>query len=275
MGGKKMTVNKASSSPTTVHLSLQGKGGVGKTLVASILVQYFRERGMTVFPVDTDPVNHSLAQYRDLGVESLEVLRDGRVDQRKFDVLLERLLTESGVFVVDSGASTFIPLWYYMLENHVFECLRNAGRRIVVHSVITGGQAMADTLSGFSEVARTTSDRSIVAWLNEYFGYIQQDGSPFREMVAYRDNEQKVLGSVGIARRNQDTFGRDVEEMIASKLTFAEALRNGQFSIMAKQRLKIVRDDLFEQLDALNLDEPPRTAAVVPSGTREKTTLAS
>jgi hypothetical protein len=275
MGGKEMTTNKVGSPQTTVHLSLHGKGGVGKTLVASILVQYFRERGMTVYPVDTDPVNHSLAQYRELGVERLDVVRDGRVDQRQFDVLLERLLTESGLFVVDSGASTFIPLWHYMLENHVLDYLRKSGRRIVVHSVITGGQALADTLSGFTDVARTTSERSIVVWLNEYFGHIQQDGSPFREMAAYRDNEQKVLGAVGIARRNQDTFGRDVEEMIASKLTFAEALRNGQFSIMAKQRLKIVRDDLFEQLDALNLEELLRTAAVVASGTREKTTLAS
>ena len=230
---------------------------------------------MTVYPVDTDPVNHSLAQYRELGVERLDVVRDGRVDQRQFDVLLERLLTESGLFVVDSGASTFIPLWHYMLENHVLDYLRKSGRRIVVHSVITGGQALADTLSGFTDVARTTSERSVVVWLNEYFGHIQQDGSPFREMAAYRDNEQKVLGAVGIARRNQDTFGRDVEEMIASKLTFAEALRNGQFSIMAKQRLKIVRDDLFEQLDALSLDEPLRSGAVVASGTREKTTLAS
>jgi CobQ/CobB/MinD/ParA nucleotide binding domain len=270
-----MTANKAGNPQTTLHLSLQGKGGVGKTLVASIMVQYFRERGKTVCPVDADPVNHSLAQYRELGVEPLEVLRDGRVDQRKFDVLLERLLTESGIFVVDSGASTFIPLWYYMLENQVFDCLRNAGRRIVVHSVITGGQALADTLSGFTEVAETTNERSIVVWLNEYFGYIQQDGSPFREMAAYRDNEQKILGSVGIARRNQDTFGRDIEEMIASKLTFAEALRNGQFSIMAKQRLKIVRDDLFEQLDALSLDEPRKVAGAVASGAAEKMSLAS
>ena len=270
-----MTVNKASRAETTVHLSLQGKGGVGKTLVASILVQYFRERGMTVYPVDTDPVNHSLAQYQDLGVESLEVLRDGRVDQRKFDALLERLLTESGVFVVDSGASTFIPLWYYMLENHVFDCLRNAGRRLLVHSVITGGQAMADTLSGFRQVAETTSERNIVVWLNEYFGHIQQDGSAFPEMAAYRDNERKILGSVEITRRNQDTFGGDVEEMIASKLTFAQALRNGQFSIMAKQRLKIVRDDLFQQLDDLVLDEPGKSASELVSGSGQKATLAS
>ena len=270
-----MTVYKASRAETTVHLSLQGKGGVGKTLVASILVQYFRERGMTVYPVDTDPVNHSLAQYQDLGAESLEVLRDGRVDQRKFDALLERLLTESGAFVVDSGASTFIPLWYYMLENHVFECLRNAGRRLLVHSVITGGQAMADTLSGFRQVAETASERNIVVWLNEYFGHIQQDGSAFPEMAAYRDNERKILGSVEITRRNQDTFGRDVEEMIASKLTFAQALRNGQFSIMAKQRLKIVRDDLFQQLDDLVLDERGKSASELVSGSGQKATLAS
>ena len=31
-----------------IHLSLQGKGGVGKSLVASILAQYFRGRGRSI-----------------------------------------------------------------------------------------------------------------------------------------------------------------------------------------------------------------------------------
>ncbi len=238
---------------TTVHLSLQGKGGVGKTLVASILTQYFRERGIAVHPIDADPVNHSLAQYKGLEVETLEVLREGRVDQRCFDGLLERLLTESGQFVIDSGASTFIPLWYYMLENHLFQSLHKAGRRIVVHSVITGGQALADTLSGFGQVAETADERSVVVWLNEYFGLIQHDGRNFSEMAVCQANHRKLLGSVAIVKRTSDTFGRDVEEMISSKLTFAEALKSGQFSIMAKQRLKIVRDDLFAQLDTTEL----------------------
>ena len=43
------------------------------------------------------------------------------------------------------------------------------------------------------------------------------------------------------------------EEMIAAKMTFDAAIRNGRFSLMAKQRLKIVRDHLFDQLDALKL----------------------
>ncbi len=266
-----MATKGIENEETTVHLSLQGKGGVGKSLVASILVQYFLRKGKRVQAVDTDPVNHTLAQYKELGVQSLELLRDGGVDQRKFDVLLERLLTESGIFVVDSGAATFIPLWFYMLENHVSDCLEKAGRRLVVHSLITGGQALADTLSGFDQVAETTRDRSVVVWLNEYFGYVRQGESEFVDMAVYKKNQHKVLGSVAMVKRNQDTFGRDIEEMIACKLTFAEALRNGQFSIMAKQRLKIVRDDLFEQLDALEWNEPRKIAAVTASGTTGKT----
>jgi hypothetical protein len=90
-----------------------------------------------------------------------------------------------------------------------------------------------------------------VVWLNEYFGAILQDGSPFREMAAYKRHAGKVHGSVAIVRRTADTFGRDVEEMICQKMTFDEALNGSSFTIMAKQRLRVVQRDLFEQLDAI------------------------
>ena len=68
-----------------------------------------------------------------------------------------------------------------------------------------------------------------------------------------KENQAKILGSIGVPKRNQDTFGRDVEEMIARKQTFEEAIQSSDFSIMTKQRLKVVQRDLFEQLDALSL----------------------
>ena len=58
---------------------------------------------------------------------------------------------------------------------------------------------------------------------------------------------------MAIPRRNHETFGRDVEEVIARKLTFEEAIRDGRFSLMTKQRLKVVQRELFEQLDSLCL----------------------
>jgi CobQ/CobB/MinD/ParA nucleotide binding domain len=248
-----VAVNGSGHQPGEIHLTLQGKGGVGKSLVASFVAQYFRARGRNVRCIDTDPVNRTLAQYGALAADWL-CLRDehNRIDQRAFDGLMERFLTKEDItFVVDSGASTFLPLWHYLLENNAFGLLRQHGRKIFVHTVITGGQALLDTLNGFNELAQTTQDRSIVVWVNEYFGRVEAEGKRFSEMAAYRSNADKVLGAVVIAKRNQDTFGRDVEDMIAAKLTFREVIAEGGLTIMAKQRLKVVERDLFEQLDGL------------------------
>jgi hypothetical protein len=234
-----------------IHLTLQGKGGVGKSLVASVLAQYLREKGKDVRCIDTDPVNRTFAQYGALGADRLN-LRDehNRIEQRAFDSLIERFLTEdAATFVVDNGASTFLPLWHYLLENSALDYLRQNGRRVYVHTVITGGQALLDTLNGFHELAQTTEERNIVVWVNEYFGRVEAEGKKFSEMAAYHENSAKVCGAVIFSKRNQDTFGRDVEEMIAAKLTFNEAISAAKFPIMAKQRLKIVQRDLFEQLD--------------------------
>ncbi len=236
-----------------VHLSLQGKGGVGKSLAASLLAQYFMARGQSVRCIDTDPVNKTLTQYSALEAEPLHLLREGAIDQRAFDTLMERLLTEDGTFVVDNGASTFIPMWHYMLENNVPEMLCEAGKKLYVHTVITGGQALADTIKGFGQIAQSTADQNVVVWINEYFGRVEYDGKQFSQMNVYKEHEGKVFGCIAIPKRNQDTFGRDVEEVVSRKLTFEEAIRDGAFSIMTKQRLKVVQRHLFEQIDTLSL----------------------
>src|ERR1041384_958119 len=152
--------DKAETFANSIHLSLQGKGGVGKSLVASILAQYFNARGKAVRCVDTDPVNRTLFQYKALNVNRLELLREGSIDQRGFDSLMETLLTEDATFIVDNGASTFIPLWSYILENSAVDVLTRAGKRLYVHTVITGGQALLDTLHGFKSLAESTSERN-------------------------------------------------------------------------------------------------------------------
>ncbi len=244
------TVSNASSK-TSIHILLQGKGGVGKSLISSILSQYLLSKGQNVRCVDADPVNQTLSEYQGLAVSCLNLLKEGSVDQREFDLLMERFLTESGTFVVDTGASTFIPLWHYVLENDALDYLRERGKRVFIHSVITGGQSLNDTLRGFEQLAETTREKNIVVWLNEYFGAVLPAGEPFREMALCKKHADKVHGSVAIVRRTADTFGRDVEEMIRQKMTFEEALNGSGFTIMAKQRLRVVQRELFEQLDAI------------------------
>lgn len=247
-----MSKTNSNGQGTTVHLALQGKGGVGKSLIASVLSQYFVSKERALHAVDADPINQTLAEYRALRVERLNLLKDGNVDQRVFDTLMERILTEIGTFVVDTGASTFIPVWHYLLENKALDFLLARGRHVFVHTVITGGQALGDTLNGFDQLAQTTVQRNLVVWLNEYFGEVKQEGASFPDMAIYRTHRDKIHGVVAIVRRNPDTFGKDLEEMISRKLTFDEAVAT-DFTIMAKQRLRVIQRDLFEQLDAIGL----------------------
>lgn len=237
---------------STVHLSLQGKGGVGKSLIASLLAQYLLQRGKPVRCIDTDPVNKTLSQYRGLPTQQLKLLQEGGIDQRAFDDLIDLLIgDDAATFVIDNGASTFIPLWNYFLENSVNGYLRESRKRLFVHTVITGGQALFDTLNGFSQLAESSSEKNIIVWINEYFGRVEHEGKPFAEWKAVQDNKHRVYGTVAIVKRNQQTFGRDMEDAISQKLTLEEAIGEGHFSIMSKQRLKMIQRDIFEQLDQL------------------------
>jgi hypothetical protein len=184
--------------------------------------------------------------------QHLKLLTNGNVDQRGFDSLMERLLTENAVFVVDSGASTFIPLWSYILENNVLELLSNAGRLLYVHTVITGGQALADTLKGFGSLAESTSKRNLIVWINEYFGRVEREGKQFIDMTVYKDNSAKIFGWVLLPKRHQDTFGRDFEELISRKMTMQEGIIESSFSLMSKQRIRVIQREVFDQLDALS-----------------------
>jgi len=240
----------AKKTQSAVHLMLQGKGGVGKSLASAVLAQYFRSiDGVEVKCVDTDPVNQTLTNYKALKADHVKLMEGSKIDERNFDALMERLLSEDGVFVVDNGASSFVPLSNYLIENSAITMLQEAGREVYIHCVITGGQALFDTLSGFTTLAEQSNSSNIIIWLNEYFGAIEHNGKTFVDMKAYTDNAAKVRGIVRIAKRNQDTFGKDIELMASKKLTFQEAIKGAEFSIMAKQRIKTVQRDLYDQLN--------------------------
>ena len=234
-----------------VHFTLQGKGGVGKSLVSALLAQYFRSLGVDVKCVDTDPVNKTFVHYKALNAHHVDLLDGSKINERAFDGLMERLLSEDGTYVIDNGASTFVPLSNYLAENQALQMLTDSGYNVFVHSVVTGGQALLDTLQGFSSMAQLANPNSLVVWLNEFFGPIEKDQKTFEEMRAYTDNTEKVRGIVRIPKRNQDTFGKDIEEMTSQKLTFDEVLSGSQFTIMAKQRIRTVQRDIFTQLETV------------------------
>jgi hypothetical protein len=153
---------------------------------------------------------------------------------------------------VDSSATAFLPFWTYLLESDIITVLRDAGRRVFVHIPISGGEMLSDSLLGFRTLAETAAEKSLIVWINEYFGPITIEGKTFDQMQVYRDNREKVLTSIGIPRQSPDPFAENIRKMREKKLTFQEAVGMPPgFWLVEKQRLCMVRRDLFEQLEQM------------------------
>lgn len=233
----------------TIHMILQGKGGVGKSLVSSIIAQHMLEEQKQLFCVDTDPVNATFAGYERFNVTALDIMKDDDIDSRSFDKLVEMMveLPEDSHMVIDNGAATFVPLASYLSENEVFELLKGHDHTINLHSVVTGGQALPDTLTGLNSLLNAFRTVPIYVWLNGYFGQITNEGKNFEEFKIYLEHLDRFAALIKLPQKKKETFGKDLETLLASRLTFQEAVQ-GDTPLMMKQRLHMMWREIKAEL---------------------------
>ncbi len=235
-----------------IHLVLQGKGGVGKSMIASFMAQYKLSKGQRPLCIDTDPVNASFQAYKSLKVHHLQILKEDEIDPRSFDQLVELISHAKGDVVIDNGASSFVPLSAYLITNQVPALLQDMGHQLVVHTVVTGGQALLDTVHGFTQLVKQfPADVLFVVWLNPYWGPIELEGKAFEQMKAYTTNKDRVSAIIRLPDLKEETFGRDLSDMLQHHLTFDEAIASSTLTIMTRQRLSIIKKQLFEQFAAV------------------------
>lgn len=237
----------------TVHFVMMGKGGVGKSMSASLLAQSLLERGRIPFCADTDPTNMTFSHYKALNVQHFNISDDQlKVDTRKFDALITKIAEYDGDCVVDTGASSFLPLMNYLHENQMIDLLESTGRRVVLHTPLVGGQAIDETIRGLQTILEFFST-PVVVWVNEYFGKVQKDGISFAESSLYKDAKKRLLGVVYLQELNPDTSGQDVANMAKKYLTFDEVLNAPETDLPTRHRLGLVRKGIFKQLEAIAL----------------------
>lgn len=238
---------------TTINMVLQGKGGVGKSMIAALLAQHAADAGAAPLCIDTDPVNATFAGYHALNVQHLDILDGNRIDAHRFDTMIDMIAcAEASSIVIDNGAASFVPLADYLIGNEVPALLRSMGHELVIHTVITGGQAIMDTLQGFAQlVTQFPTEARFVVWLNPFWGPVVHHGKLFEQMRAYLDNAGRVAAIVRIPDLNADTFGRDLSDMLRERLTFREAHADAGRSIMTRHRLRMICDGIYRQLDEL------------------------
>jgi hypothetical protein len=231
-------------------MTLQGKGGVGKSLIASLVAQGYLRKGTEIVCVDTDPVNATFSGYPAFNARRVELMEGNGIKRGKFDEMMEWLFAEDSDFVIDNGASSFVPLSSYLIENDAVAMIGEAGKKVVVHTVITGGQGMLDTLNGFDALAgQLPPSADLVVWLNEYFGPIELEGKKFEQMAVYERHRERI-SALMVLPKASELVSDDVEQMLTQRLTVAEAVKNGAFRVMQKHRLTTFGRAIFQQLEA-------------------------
>ncbi len=239
---------------TIAHFIMQGKGGVGKSLVSSILIQYLLKRGQKVSGCDTDPVNSSLARHESLDVKIIDIMDSDDIDPGRFDELIGHIDSHQpeAHLVVDIGASCFVSLCAYLKKYDAFDVLREQGHTVYIHSVITGGVNLLETLNNYDSLVHHF-DVPVVVWLNPFFGDIKIGNEGFENLKIYRETADSMLGIVKMPKLGGVLFERDFAEMQAKHLTFEEAVKSPQFHLMNRQRLVQIWRKYQEAIDQVSL----------------------
>ena len=249
-----------------VEMILQGKGGVGKTFAASLLAQHYKGLGVETVCIDADPVNATFSGYKAFGVERVELLSGKKINPKRFDELVGKVIAapENSAVIVDNGASSFVALCSYLLEHDALSVLKSLGHRVRLHTVVTGGQGLTDTLGGFDALCRSFPEEPVILWKNEYFGALRgENGSRFEDFDVYKRHGDRVKGEIVLPEVERETVGEDMDAMLRRRMTFREAIDGNEFFIMSRQRLTMYWRDVDGRMKTAQL-WGPRTAAARP-----------
>lgn len=242
-----------------IHFILQGKGGVGKSFIASLITQYYLDKNIVPVCVNTDSVNNTFGHIKAFNTKQLNIVEKGEINTRKFDdlvTLIDKCASEeTEVMVIDNGASTFVPFCTYMVTNEVINYLEEQGYEVFLHTVIVGGESSSDTLNGFASLAKSFPYQNIVLWENQYFGLLPNTNGNFEDTAVFKQIAQKVniYSKITIPEFHPQTYGFDLRTMFSNHLTFEEANNSPDFNVMAKQRLRIIWRGIKENIERAKL----------------------
>lgn len=239
-----------------IHLVLQGKGGVGKSFLCVLLAQYFADRSIPCINVDTDPSNASFYAFKQLHAKRVDILSEDHksILPEKFDELIELIVNpenEANDIIIDSGSSCYIPFSNYLIDNDVIAMLKDLGHNINIHTIVTGGASLFDTLIGAKQICDAFSAANIYIWQNPAAGgKVVSDNKEFHDMKIYNDIKDSIINDIELPTYVNE-FKKDLDSVLAKHMTFAEALNSNEFRIMNRQRIKMIQRDHFNCIDRL------------------------
>lgn len=241
-----------------VHIHMQGKGGVGKSLTAYLTAQYFIDEGAEQYfetpksdvqCFDCDPENQTLKNYSGLNVKYINILEGQKdINRIHFDEMINEILEKSkDNYIIDIGASSYVPFFSYLVEGNIFDIFKNNGLDIWLHTVIVGGEGEEDTIKSAKEILNHDSlnPTAKVVWMNNYFGKFKK----------HKENEFDDVEYIVLSKPPSDTYGHDLEmiqkeHLLLSQIKFDDNLKK---SLLTCSRIEQYFGSAWNGLDKIEI----------------------
>lgn len=218
-----------------VHLSLQGKGGVGKSFVASLIVQTLYERrgeGRQLLVIDTDPVNvnsvsrfFARAERQGLSCLRLPLSGERSIAVGDFQQVIDIIANNNGHdIIIDVGTSVFDVFYKYLtgLGEGLAQITEDLQRPLSVHMPLVGAGDFTDTITCLQQTmaAPDFAPARFVAWINNQRAGQVFTGADTRERYGVVPSER--LAVIDLPELEGSTLAVALMRMSKSQLTFLD-----------------------------------------------------
>lgn len=179
---------------STVHLVGGEKGGVGKSVLARTLAQYFIDKDLRFVAVDADTSHGALLRYYGEFSQPADLETFASADQ-----IMDRALAADRRVLVDLPAQSARLLRRWMDAGDVISFARASGVRLVFWHVSDGGFDSVSELERVSDTFGAMVDFVVVKNQGRSPDFSQLDESPIMQSILARGANSMTLPGLDAA----------------------------------------------------------------------------
>ena len=230
---------------STIHFVGGEKGGVGKSVMARILAQYFIDHGQPFLGFDGDRTHGALLRFYTTYASPLQV-----DDYQSLDRLVDLALSEPArKLLVDLAAQTQLPLARWITDSRLLELAPDLKLNLVYWHVMDNGFDSVELLRGFLD--QFGQKIGLVLVLNQLRG----ERFDLLEASGQRARAQELGARIMPLQRLADATMQKID---ANSRSFWAAMNNGAgadgtLGLLEQQRLWVWIKRAYEEIERIGV----------------------
>ncbi|MEI6196413.1 MAG: hypothetical protein WCS42_19005 [Verrucomicrobiota bacterium] len=217
-------------------LILNGKGGVGKSFFAVNFVQYLKDKNIPHTACDCDNENSTLKRFQGEPVEFMDLSRPRALDA------MFRAFEKTDLVVVDCRAASTEVFFDYFDLIDLRETLQTLSAALTLVIPVNHEADSVDQLQRI--VNKLGKACAYVVLRNE----VHDDTFAVYEQSVVRQRLRKDLGMKEITMKKLQPWL--VEELSLKNLPITEAVKDGSFYLLDRQRLQTWQRKLYTEIES-------------------------